>query len=79
MGMLCRAESLAGPEGPLAEPQRVAVKQLSVDGVRGDRAFVEREARVLRALSGRPYVPSLYSMHLPAEDDTDGHAYLVME
>ena len=77
--MLRRAERVAGPEDSLAQPHRVAVKQVFVDGDRVDMAFVEHEATVLRALSGRSYVPTLYSMHLPAEDDTAKQAYLVME
>ena len=69
---------MRGPDGPLAEPERVAVKRVqpTMDGL--DRDIIEHEASVLRALAGKPFMTPLYHMHLPPPGITNDYGYLVV-
>ena len=49
---LCRAEKVRGPDGPLAEPERVAIKQLKGSVSQTTLEQTQQEAHIMRRLSG---------------------------
>lgn len=69
---------MTGPEGPLARPERVAVKKDRASSLPTYKELVEHEGSVLKALSGKSYIPCFHGMHLPAVGSADDNAYLVM-
>lgn len=75
---MCRAERMSGPDGPLAVPERVAVKRIKPTMLGLDRDMIEHEASVLNALAGQPFVTPLYHVHLPTPSIADDYGYLVM-
>ena len=75
---LCRAEKVRGPDGPLAEPERVAIKQLKGPVSQATLEQTEQEAHIMERLSGRFMMIPFHSLHLPPADSPHASAYLAM-
>lgn len=69
---------MRGPEGPLAKPVRVAIKQVTAPVNALIRLDVQREHDAMQALAGKAFVTPIYSMHLPPAGDQSAHAYIAM-
>ena len=83
--LLCRAEKVRGPDGPLEPAVEVAVKVVSAtedaQGFWLDRAMVQREADILEALGVKPmrtFCTPLHLLHLPLDTEPTAPAYIVM-
>ena len=73
-----RAEKVRGPEGPLAKPERVAIKELLSPVSPATLEQTQHEANMMQLLAGKVRVARFHSLHLPPTATPDAPAYLAM-
>ena len=75
---LCRGEKVKGPQGPLAKPVRIAIKELQPGAPEYALDQLHQEANVLKALSDKPYTVRHHSFHAFSHSPDHVAGYLVM-